>query len=78
MGVLLTDFKYQGQTYLMLGITIVIKCLLSKYNILSAGVGNDLNIVTLLSQCVDRGVRLYIKKIIPVIYFYLFISFNAF
>ena len=53
MGVLLTDFKYQGQTYLMLGITIVIKCLLSKYNILSARVGNDLNIVTLLSQCVD-------------------------
>ena len=53
MGVLLTDFKYQGQTYLMLGITIVIKCLLSKYNILSAGVGNDLNIVTLLSRCVD-------------------------
>lgn len=78
MGVLLTDFKYQGQTYLMLGITIVIKCLLSKYNILSAGVGNDLNIVTLLSQCIDWFIRLYIPELLPVIYFYLFISFNAF
>ena len=53
MGVLLIDFKYQGQTYLMLGITIVVKCLLSKDNILSVGVGNDLNIVTFLSQSVN-------------------------